>query len=476
MQTLEIAGNWWLPESPESTVQGHLLYAHDGGIQLTIPIGHLGDSSNDPALTALRPTEYAVVMGLLEDGRCATLTDVGISARRTRMPGFSRETWWANAAYIGPEDVAANPCVSDLEVTYSHLLDWTGLHIGTHQRVREEGYQAGSFDYRYRLPLEQELARTDEWTLLQQPTMSESFTQPGTLMVETSCSWRLRFATPQPVNEVRDRYLTPLKQWLEFCVYRPVCTRRAVAKSPGESAFFDLYWIEPSGGDETGWLPPSSMLLPQTQIGTRLQSVIPRWLAMTGDERRAIGLMVGLLDKEGYSDLRFLAAAQALEALARVDASEAERTPEEFRARVDSVLSTTDRKLRPWLASKLSHANRRDTRSLERDLLRDIGAYVTSISPDIEELLADIGENRNFYTHRDDRDKTRILEGRELLVLTIAVRLLLAGAALRRLGFAQDEVEHILLSCDRTYKDSALVADMYNAPRPIRRYWGQIPG
>ena len=207
------------------------------------------------------------------------------------------------------------------------------------------------------------------------------------------------------------------------------------------------------------------MLLSMQQISNRTDEILRRWIEFKGDERRAISLLVGINNDPAsfYSDLRFLAASQALEAMSRVDAKENELTDEEFERRFSIVLnSLEDRKVRDWAERKLKYANSRNSSDLLKDLVINIGDYASTLAPNRQQFLNDIRDNRNFYTHRDDRGKNRILEGSELHLLTQGLVCLLKASVLRKLGFSQEEIPNLMKDCEGGLQWQVHVANQYS--------------
>jgi hypothetical protein len=209
------------------------------------------------------------------------------------------------------------------------------------------------------------------------------------------------------------------------------------------------------------------MLLSMQQLPQRIEEILDRWLQFKGDEYRAISLLVGINKdiKNNYAipiDLRFLAAAQALEAISRVDAKEKELEEDEFNRRLSVIMeSVDDKKVREWAGRKLKYANSRHASDLMTDLIKYIGEYARTLAPDLQRFLNDIRNNRNFYTHRDDRRVKQVLEGNELHVLTQGIVCLLKAAVLRRLGFSQEETHNLMNDCQGCLTWRFRVAEQY---------------
>jgi hypothetical protein len=208
------------------------------------------------------------------------------------------------------------------------------------------------------------------------------------------------------------------------------------------------------------------MLLSMPAIGQRINAVLDQWLSFSGDERRAVSLLVGLIREHTVSvDLRFLAAAQALEALSRVEGNQNELDEDEFRRRLRIVRdSVPEARVRDWADRKLKYANDRSAGELFKDLAARVGDYVDILAPAKQAFFDDIRNNRNFYTHRDSSRVERVLEGEKLYVLTQGVIALLEAAVLRRLGFSQQDTRSVMEACQGALQWRLRVAKQYERP------------
>jgi hypothetical protein len=457
MESWEMAGLWWLPDQPESRVVGQVRYSSDDGFRLEIPFGFLG-ALREGAMP-IDPPPVPSVRGLLKNGKCATLFNVIRTNFSINMPGAGSEEYYAGLGYVGPAEIDADPLIDAVHVSYTFLRDWVAQRAG----VAEHDPQAQSVSYHYDAPDAEEIAAKEGWTLSLIHTYGTSFPSQAGFELTHDCAFRLELAPPLDFHELQEKLLTTLWQFLSFCMNQKTSTRVLRVRRHGGDEWFDVFIHQGPMQDTQKALPRSRMLLSRPELGDRISSVLGAWLEAAEDQRRGMSLLDGLISWRGVPlDLEFLAAVQALEALARVGRSDLDMNESEFKKWLGMVLDPVKKGHgKEWAEDKLRYANRKSARELFKGLFADIGPYVGSLAKDGKRMLNEIMDNRNFYTHRDDRDKRHILEGEELFVLTQAVILLLKAAVLHLLGFSQEETSAIMEGCDGTRQWRSQVSQRY---------------
>jgi ApeA N-terminal domain 1 len=466
LDTFELAGEWWLPESPDTRIIGVLKYSDEDGFKLEIPFGTLGAIPR--SINVCNPIKrLPIVLGVLVNGKTVTLVDVLMTSMNLKFPGVGSEEYKSLLGFIGDIESVANPQIERIEVTFLHFRDWVGSHscVAT---LSEEDQVINSIDYHYEMPSKTDLAVGDFGRI--KLSHKTDWTQPSVkgFKLEHDCFLILELDEPLPFDIVEERFLTPLWQFLSFCIDRRTHIQKLMALPCGQESWLEVGRFQGQPSISQDFLMEPFMLLSMQQLSERTASVLGRWLEFKGDERRAIALLVGINNDRGsfYSDLRFLAAAQALEAMSRVDANEKELNDDEFARRLSVVMnSVEDRKVREWAERKLKHANSRNASELLQALAGEIGAYVSTLAPNQKQFFNDIRENRNYYTHRDDRRVGRILEGNELYTLTQGLICLLKASVLIKLGFSQNETATLMNQCEGCLDWRFRVSKQYGVPK-----------
>jgi len=462
MEGFESAGVWWLPTAPEARVVGLLRYSDSDGFRLEIPFGLLGEMG-DFADRLNASTRTPLVHGQLRNGKTVTLVEAVLTFSNLSFPGACREEHRALKGYVGQVEADANPQVDQLRVRYSHLRDWVVRHPATCSRAIEGDRLAPAVDYRYEAPEPADIASGDGWRLRLSHIATQSAPSVTGFRVDHDCVLTLELDEPLDLEAIETRFLAPLWQFLSFCLDRSVDTTSLSIRVAENEEWLEVGRAQTVSSKRDDVVFEPFMLLPMPQLGERLGAIMEQWFAFKGDECRAVSLMVGLSSERSVpSDLKFLAAAQALEAMSRVGANETELTEDEFQRRL-TVMSEAipEPRVRDWAARKLQYANQRSAGELLRDLLTAVGDYPGSVAPDLDKFLSDLRNNRNFYTHRDDRRVGELLAPGELFVLTQGLILLLKAATLHRLGFSAQEISAAMNDCQGSLQWRQRVAEQY---------------
>ncbi len=463
MEAFESSGIWWLPDSPDMQSVGILRYSDADGFNLSIPFGHIGGMKN-MADRINQAESTPLVFGMLRNGKHVVLFDLLMTNMTINMPGAGSEEYYASLGFVGPQEaIAADPHIKKARMAFTHLRDWIQTHpcVSEH-RFDDEKHLVGA-DYHYEMPPAQELVSGDGWRINLIHTASLPFASVKGFDLSHDCEIELLLDSPLDYGLLSEKFVGPLWQFFTFCLDRSVDNTSLRIQAPDSDEWLDVgRHLSVSASDDKVILP-DFMLLSFAQIGERVADVLASWLSCSGDERRAISILVGLIgEREMPSDLRFLAVAQSLEALSRVGVEELELDSAEFTRRLDIVKSSiSDSKVKRWVVGKLKASKARPAGELLQQMLGDIGDYVTQVAPNREVLLQDLRDNRNFYTHRGSRRPSRVRDGGELYTLTQAGLLILKATTLRRLGFTQQEVCSIMDKCQGALQWRARTAKQY---------------
>lgn len=460
MIPLEIAGYWFLPETPEAKVPGVLKYSREEGFRLHIPLGHLGDA--EQFFERFAQPNVECIRGDLQNGKKITLANCILMRATVNMPGINSEEYYAPLGFYGECYTDPNPLIKSVRLTYPNLRDWV-LHNPVSRWPVSEGKSLKALVYRYEVPDANTLGVGEGWRLtLEHMHIEEGPTVKGFSLTHDTYLM-LELDEPMAFSEVDNHYLHMIQCFLSFCMNKALHESSMKVLLPDDEKWLDVGGHMFTSSTLEGSIHKHSMLLPLPKIADRIDTMLNRWMGLRGDSRRSVALLVGLLrERQMPLDLQFLLAVQALEALARVDVDLDELEPEEFQRRLSIVSkSIEDSKVRAWALRKLKHSNYREFAQLLDKLVKEIGEYVAVLAPDTKRFLNDIRVNRNNYTHRKEEDE--LVQGQKLLVLTEGVTCLLRAAILRKLlKFTHKETCDIMLSCIDTRRSTERVAEQYS--------------
>ena len=463
MREFESSGVWSSSTSPDADVVGLVSFSSEAGWKLTIPVGPL-DPAESLSIGILTP-RLPVIHGHLQNGKHVTLVDCIQTNCVIAMPGTVREEYAAALGFIGSLPCEADPQIYSAQVSYEHLRDWVGVRPAHFDPPTATARSDMRFGYRYETPDDVFLGTGNGFRIHLQHTVEYESPSVKGFRVNHDCRLSIEAIESVSFQRLAKTCLAPLGSFLSFCLDSGTNQMDLHVRLTDTDE-----WIEVgqqpaalSQGQEDVIVEPF-MLLSLRQLGDRFESALGHWLNSDGDEVRATSLLAGLASKRTVpSDLRFLAAVQALEALARIDCRLQELQPHEYERRLALALAGVqdDTKVHKWAERKLRYANSRPFRDLVMDLVRLVGTYATLLAPDLERFVDDIRDNRNFLAHRDDTRVRSVLESGELYVLTQGVLCLCKAAVLRRLGFSDEETASIMRGCSACAQWTSRVAGQY---------------
>lgn len=448
MEPFESAGLWSLPDRMDTNIVGLLRYSFRDGFHLEIPFGTLTEMNHyfDCSCSTI-----PILYGTLRNGKKVTLIDTILMHRDTTIPGSSNELYRAQRGFIGEVVTESNPNVDQVIIEYPFLRDWAVLNMSSVTKDDNHNkYTANIFGY-YK-QIDSELTAGDGWKLLLSHIVRCSSPSVKGFEVIQDCKLKLQFDEPKIFYDIKTKFLNPLAQFLSFCINRRIGISNLIVRLAANQQYLDVGSCDFISSEQTKSISNHHMLLSMPQLENHLRDMLARWLKIDGDERRAISLLIGLSDEESIPlDLKFLTAAQALEAISRVDANELELDTDEFHRRFSIVSSSVlEKKVCEWVKRKLQHCNQRSVTELLNDLFNNIGDYPKLVAPNLALLLENYRDNRNYYTHRDDRRAKSLLNPEELFILTQGLTLFLKAATLWRMGFHGQDIIKIMDNCENT--------------------------
>jgi hypothetical protein len=122
----ELAGDWWVPEDPETRAHGRLIYSASEGLQLDITTG-------GGVFRVEEPQPW--INGQTVDGRDVTLRDSTVTGFSMSFPGGDRARLRIRQAFVGVHASAESELrFVALRARMTNLREWlgiTGLSVDT---------------------------------------------------------------------------------------------------------------------------------------------------------------------------------------------------------------------------------------------------------------------------------------------------------------------------------------------------------
>jgi hypothetical protein len=184
-------------------------------------------------------------------------------------------------------------------------------------------------------------------------------------------------------------------------------------------------------------------------ISSCVGAVMRAWFANYPKFKPALDLDFGMLHHpDMYSDVKFLAYAQALETYEFRRSDDPFEIPRsEHRKLRRAVLEWAPEEWRPWLRTRLINNYRPLDERIRTTLERcpEITAKAIGANRDEQDdFVSRFKHTRNYYTHHTPELETKAATEIELYLLTLQVRTLIEMSFLLDLGFGCHEVERLL--------------------------------
>src|SRR5215469_8019867 len=133
MKPFECSGLWWAPDDPLSRAAGTLRFSHEKGLSLDL-LGTLGESGG-----VVGVKKQPIILGSADSpfGEAVTLKDCWLKGQRVGLPGFTRDEYHTDQAFLGAHLVGADDflfpaCVIGISglANWAHHLTGFQLQIG----------------------------------------------------------------------------------------------------------------------------------------------------------------------------------------------------------------------------------------------------------------------------------------------------------------------------------------------------------
>jgi hypothetical protein len=410
----ELAGDWWVPEDPETRARGRLIYSASEGLQLDITTGGGVFGIEEP---------QPWINGQTVDGRDVTLRDSTVTGFSMSLPGGERARLRIRQAFVGLHASAESELrFVALRARMTNLREWlgvTGLSVHTGFRWPRISYTPQSPVILGRAAGASVIA-SFEGTGTAEPTRT-----PFTLAVEEHAWLNLKPRRSATFDELRAS-LDRFNSFLSFA---------AAAECPyleivGE-ARVRIFEFGPTGPRAHGWTnvpvwvlehpatlprPPRAqerMLFGFDDIQQRNLRPLNRWFRGATLFEPVTNLYLSALPtRELHLEYRFLAFAQALKAyhLRKHPANLA------YQKRIQALVDELPAGVRRLVPSHF--------------------AELTKVT-------------RHYFSHWNPRLQAKAARGQQLVSLTFAVKLLFEFTMARELGFPKREIQRWFLERNR---------------------------
>lgn len=429
------SGLFFSPENPDEKFPGTLTISEGGRVELEI-------TATKVAFTSVNDVNIGTLIGEV-DGGYVTLE--GCSYRNMAlafmgMPGKSRI--YADTAFDGDE--LPNPALfSSFRFNIDGLSEWLGA--SAFQINHGERFEDTTISIKN--PGQVHCVLPDKTEL----KINVEITVPGNIKFPTIELFHQAYILVKPCEPKPFDYYKPLShkvtRLFSFLIGKPVAIHslNATIFENQKSDFpntVNIYFRSLNSTEKSN-LSNWDMLLTYRHISEHFESLLCSWLADFDNLQPALhhhhAVQGGI---HQYADARFLAIAQALEALHRRTHTGLKSKKSEYKAKVASILKECPEEHKSWVKEKLSFGNEISFGERLHELIDRFGG-VFGDREKIDKIVSATVKTRNYHAHYDPNGESRTSKGAALVSLIFRLRVLFILSLLVRLGLSEDEATKI---------------------------------
>jgi hypothetical protein len=455
MDSFELKGLWWLPDSPEDSIAGDLAYdgEHFPTLSLTGSWDELAQAINE------LPT-YPVVHGVAGKHRI-TLVDCTVAGTRVEIPGTVYTSVRCDVALIGEHLDPDGLLFEELHVRYDILDEWSWITGFTTEYELDQssgGIARLSLHYAKPAPIE---ADCDEVVV----AIEAEWTKGGRLVFEheikQSLFLRIIPNTPLSLETLYLKYARRLQDFLIVTSGYPTSTvtLRGIPRSidaisgsgsPGRMPPVEVALPIPKGTVRPDHCRPEGMPLPLAVIGDDLSIALRRWFALDDEFSPILNLYFSaMLHPSPFVEQQFLTLTQTLEAYHRRQIGGQYLEDEAFQSLRGSLTSTVrEANVLPdaqdAFANKIRYMNELSFRTRLRELCELLGNSTTALYPDRQLFIQRVVDTRNYLTHYDEDLAERTADVFGMACLADTMNAMMQACLLTELGHSGETLIEIV--------------------------------
>ena len=456
-----LKGHWWLPGAPDRAVGGTLEYDPDGDNRLD-----LDGTFRETPTGEYRALSAPVVLGQSLDGKACTIVDVHETGFRPCAPGVTTSSFLYSKLFVGSEFV--DPQGAVFESVLASLTDLPGwLHREPFEiESSSHATKTPSIVSTYKMPEEVSIPiRSLQASIRFQSRVSTSreYQKCAVRHEEFVC---IRPKKKQSLEWFLEAVFR-LRMLLSLLVGRPanitaikLCTKKRKLPNLGNKLYreyLDLC-LKQVGTSVSRSLFPQEIPFAYPSIRKKIRPIFEAWYDKVELLRTTYGLYFGVTANRGTPrEFQFLALIQALEAFHRATGTDKYVSDESFSptraALVSAIPPSVEPDLREALKARLRYGNEFSLRKRLTLLLERLPAELRDVVTEANSgFVGRIVSTRNYLTHRDESQKSEVMDRAEMFNAIEALKMVIAFLLLTETGVEQEKVVDVMLN-HWTYKN-----------------------
>lgn len=455
-EPIDQPGFFWLPENDTERFPGTLTVDESGGIALRLFVEtdktrfDGTQASLNPLLARLTGSSvYGRVHGLIR-GRAVTLDRCIPTTIPWLADGIAEGSYNVRHAYIGAwYDADETPTFSRLNFKIDTLQEWLMLSgLRTDFDIETLSHEGFTVSYDPPVPITVQLSSGITFSFKFMYSLPSISIAPAEAIITQSAYLSLQADPVVPFDDLAS-IATTFKRILSFAADQACEVTSIVGFTPelvndGRELPVKIYTGKSDFSQPTRDASWTRMLFTFRDVESRFPETLDNWLRIIDELEPAINLYDALmLNAYRYADGRFLATAQAIEALhRRLFPTQTQMGDQDFDALLDTLTNAASPDHHEWVRTRLKHANEPTFGRRVGELLKQFGKHFGTAG-ERKRFRRDVVDIRNRLTHLPANGDLRPVDTKLLITTQIKLEVLFQLHMLRQLGFDNDAIDEI---------------------------------
>ena len=452
-EKFEYDGMWWLPENPEKQIHGKFVFDPDDAVYLELT----GSFESEEDTWSNNPYECSIINGITIGGEFCTLVDNARVTWSYPTPGIYNQRLRSQIALFGHHfSTKEEIFFSSYAVSYENLEEWVGKNPFKVEVLKGEknNQTINGYNINFVIP---------------DPIEVPIDCKEGVLRIASAFNNdQNRFQSFEVINEAFVVFRANIDQrlgWYRKLFFdierllillmggltRPRRIEGYLKRSPAEKLEkrVEIYQTLYSRTNISK-LFDHEMLLPLSEIGLNLQSIVEMWLINSDRLRSTYDLFFASFYRpDVYLETKFLTLMRALESFHRSTKHGKYLPNEEYESvrqqLIASIPNDLDNDFKRSLKSKFKYGNEYSLRKRVKELFKDLNEDLTQFVTEDEKAFSNqIVDWRNDLTHYDIDTINQKLDFKAILLATRSLRIFLIILLLKSLQIDENTIsKHI---------------------------------
>ena len=453
--SFSLGGHWWLPDKPDQEIYGTLRYQPEAAPELT-----LEGSFKEFTTVVSDYLSNVVIHGMTPNGIACTLVGAYQKSNRMHVPGITTSEFFCNRLFVGKEFIM--PEVGTFEsavVEFSDMTSWL-LRNPFNRQIPEKEAAVRVWGITYAVPkLISHSVKSIQASIKFESSLNSTGENQSRILSHTDY---VRFRPNKKQN--LDWYLNAIFNFrilLSFLIGEPIdiisiklCTKKRMIRELGNKYHRNYvdFCIPHYISAKKRKLHPPDILIPYPSIKKKFEQYLNEWYKNVDEIKTTCQLLFGVLVQKGIPiDFQFLALIQAFESYHRSKKDDKYLLDVPYRPIQDEIIKAIPNNVtsdhRDALKSRIKYGNEYSLRKRFNLILNSIhDSFRQKIIINDLNFFNKIISTRNYLTHRDESDKTNVMNSTELLRASDSLKVLLMVLMLNELGLDFSTLEKLFLA------------------------------